>query len=151
MKTGSIYKRQRGGYIIFGQRKTVSGVRIASEPFITIAENEGDINAIANAIKASLSNDDSQRIPNPQNWNEFNKNFLKQIGLKSPKELDNPETKLVAISDDGNYITFDPMQFQAKPDKGYLNLNEEETVSVVNTASNDDIVAAYKLALSRCK
>jgi hypothetical protein len=151
MKTASIYKRPNKGYLVFGQSKTVSGIRIASEPFIKIAENEGDVNAIASAIKASLSNDDSQRVANPQNWNEFNKDFLKKIGLKSPKELDNPDTKLVAISDDGNYITFKPMRFQVKPDRGYLNLNEDETVNIVNTASNDDIVTAYKLALSKCK
>lgn len=151
MKTASIYKRLESGYIIFGLSKTVSGFRIASEPFISIQEDEAGADTIADAIKASLCNDDNKRLPDPKNWSEFNKNFLQKIGLKSLKELDNPKTKLVSISQDEGKIIFNPMRPAEKPDNGFINKSESETVAVLITASNQDIVTAYELALSKCE
>ncbi len=151
MKKASIYKRQSKGYILFGFGKTVSGFTIATEPFINISEVEANPNAIVNAIKKSLVNDNTQRLPNPKNWSEFNKSFLKRIGLKSLKELDNRETKLVAISEDGNNIIFEPMRFQDRPGKGYVNLDEDEIIKIGNSAADADIFKAYESALSKCR
>ncbi len=151
MKTASIYKRLKKGYIVFGSSKTISGFRIASEPFITISETEANADTITNAIKASLCNDDTKRVPDPKNWSESNKNFLQKVGLKSLKELDNSETKLVLLSEDGDSIVFEPMQFQDKPGRGFVNTSKNEAFKVLNTASNQDIMTAYEFALNECR
>jgi hypothetical protein len=150
MKTASIYMRPEEGYIIFGSSKTVSGFRISSEPFIKIQEDEANTDAVVNAIKASLNTDDTKRVPDPKNWSEHNKNFLKKIGLKSLKELDNPTTKCVSIGEDESKIIFTPTRSAKKPDKGFLHKSPNEAVTVLATASNQDIFASYELALSKC-
>jgi hypothetical protein len=150
MRTASIFKRPEKGYIIFGSSRTVSGFSIASEPFISIQENEANADIIVNAIKASLCNDDTKRVPDPKNWSESNKDFLQKIGLKSSKELDNPTTKYVSIRQNEGNIIFTPTRPAQKPDKGFLHKSESEAVAVPITASNQDIARAYELALSKC-
>jgi hypothetical protein len=150
MKTASIYKRSNKGYILFGLSKTVSGFRIASEPFFNISEKEASPMVIANAIKKSLVNDDTQRVANPKNWSEFNKTFLKKIGLKSLKELDNQETKLVTIKEDGNNIIFEPNRFHDKPSTGFISLDKDDSIKISNETTDDEIIKAYEFVLTKC-
>ena len=150
MKTGSIYKIKNKGYIIFGSSTTVGGFSIASEPFINIPEDKVNSDIIANAIKASLCNDDTKKVPDPTNWPEFNKKFLQNIGLKSLKELDSPTTKCVSISENKGEIFFLPTRPAPKPDKGFLHKNQADGVAVPTAASNQEIIVAYELSLSRC-
>ena len=150
MKTATIYKRPNKRYIIFGNSKTVSGFRIATGPYFNIPDKETDSDAIANAIKASLCNDDNIRVPDPKDWKQYDKDFLKNIGLKAIKELDNPLNKCVAIKEDNMLISFTPYQPAKKPDKGFVNTAKSESISVVATASNYQIMEAYEFALSKC-
>ena len=150
MKTASIYKLPNKGYIVFGSRKTVSGVRIASEPYFNISEVEANPDIIANAIKASLCNDDKKRVPHPQDWSQSSKDLLKKIGLKSLKELYNHFNKYVDIAEDGMQITFTPLRPAKKPDKGFINIDSDDHFTVSTTASNQEIVAAYEATLNKC-
>jgi len=150
MKTASIVKIPNKGYIVFGESKTVSGFRIASEPYFNISESEANTDILASAIKASLCNDDDKRVPNPKDWKQSGKDFLKKIGLKSMKELDNRSNKNVSISEDGMHITFTPSRPAKKPDKGFLHKDKTEAVKVATTASNQEIIEAYESAVSKC-
>jgi hypothetical protein len=148
VKTASIYKKKGKGYIIFGSSKTISGLRIAVGPFINIQEVEASTNIIVRAIKACLCNS-NEKFPNPKSWAEFNKDFLQKIGLKSLKELENADTKLVSINQEKGNIIFNPMQPAKKPDKGFINTNTK-AVEVSEFASDQEILKAYELALSSC-
>ena len=150
MKTASIYKIPNKGYIVFGKSKTVSGFRVASEPYFNIAETEANADLIGNAIKASLCNDDNKRIPDPKNWKQSGKDFLKKIGLKTMKELDAPLNEYVTIAEDGLQITFTPSRPAEKPDKGFLYKDKSESVSIHYRATNQKIIEALELAFSKC-
>ncbi len=150
MKTASIYKIPNRGYIVFGKSKPVSGFRVASEPYFNISETEANADLIGNAIKASLCNDDNKRIPDPKDWKQSGKDFLKQIGLKTMKELDNHLNKYVTIAEDGLQITFTPSRPAEKPHKGFLHKDESESVSIKYRAANQEIIVALELAFSKC-
>ena len=150
MKTASIYYRTGKDYLIFGSNLSYSGFIIASDPFINIQENDSNIDKIVNGIKLALLVDNKERVPDPKDWSEFNKIILQKIGLKSIKELDNPNTKLVSISENKGVVTFQPTQPAKRPDKGFIYKSENEAVTTLITASNQEIGTAYGLALSRC-
>lgn len=150
MASATIYKIYKKGYLIHANRKVVSGFRIASEPFIQIAENDADINTIADAIKASLNNDDVKRVADPKNWAEFNKEYLKKTGLKSLKELYKPTTKNISIAKEKDKIIFTPTRPAEKPDEGFLHKSKYEAITISVTASNKEIVEALDVAFNRC-
>lgn len=151
MPTATIYKINKKGYLVHADRKAVSGFRIASEPFIQLSEDDADVNAITDAIQASLNNDDAKRVPDPKNWGEFNKEYLRKTGLKSLKELHKPTTKSISISKEEDKIIFTPTQPAEKPDEGFLHKGKDEAVIVPVTASNQDIIEALELAFSKCE
>ena len=150
MKTASIYKLPNKGYIVYGESKTVSGLRVASEPYFNISETEANADLIGHAIKASLCNDDNKRIPDPKDWKQSGKDFLKKIGLKTMKELDNHLNKNMSIKEDGVQMTFTPSRPAKKPDKGFLYKNKSESVSINYRATNQEIIEALELAFSKC-
>jgi len=121
---------------------------VAAEPFINIPETEANANIIVQAIKACLYTN-NEKVPDPKNWTEFNKDFLQKIGIKSLKDLENADTKLVSIKQEKDYIVFNPMQPAKKPDKGFINANKE-SVEVSVFASDQDMFKAYELALRNC-
>ncbi|WP_147314050.1 hypothetical protein [Deminuibacter soli] len=54
---------------------------------------ENNIDAsIGAAIKKILETDDAKRVPDPKNWSEHSKEFLRKTGLKSSKELNKTTT-----------------------------------------------------------
>jgi len=150
MKTATIVKIPNKGYIVFGEIKTVSGFGIASEPYFNISDTEATVDNIVNAIRASLCNDDNKRVPNPQDWKQFNKDFLKKIGLKSLKELDNHLNKNVVITEKEMKITFIPSRPAEKPNTGFLHKGKTESIEISVTASNQEIMEAYEAVLKKC-
>lgn len=150
MKTGSIYKLSDKRYIIFGQSKTVSGFRIASEPYFNITDSEANVQTIADSIKAALKNDDNKRVPDPKDWKQFGIDFLHRVGLKYMRELDNPANKYVSIGEDEMQLIFTPSQPAKNPDKGFINLNNEAKIMVSTASSNQEIMEALQEAFSKC-
>ena len=150
IRTASIYWIPNYGYIIFGMSKTTVGADVASDPFFNVPEIESDADKIADIIKASLCNDDSKRVPHPVDWKEFDKIFLKKTGVKSMRDFNKPTTKLVTVTSKEDKILFSPMRPEKKPDKGFIPLIENEDVEVSDSASNKDIVDAFKFALEKC-
>ena len=138
------------GYIVFGEAKTISGFRIASAPYFNISKVDANPDVIVDAIKGSLCNDDDTIVPNPTDFKQSGKDFLKNIGLKSMRELDDRSNKYVSIKDDGIQITFTPLRPADKPDKGFVNFKNSESFAVSLTASNQEIMEAYESALSKC-
>ncbi len=152
MPTAAIYKINKKGYLLHANRKAVSGFSVASEPFIQIAESDADANIITDAIKAVLNNDDSKRVPDPKNWAEHSKEFLKKAGLKSSKELNNLTTIYCGIEKKDGNIIFTPTRHAEKPDEGFVNKSKDEPDIVTPlVASNQEIMEALKLAFSKCE
>ncbi|TAM92953.1 MAG: DUF1436 family protein [Chitinophagaceae bacterium] len=151
MQIASVYKLVNKGYLIFGTARTISGFRIGVEPYIRIAETEINIDNITNAIKTSLKCSATEKIPDPKNWKEDDKIFLKKAGLKSLKELNKHSTKTINIKKEGDNIIFIPTRHAEKPDEGFLHKGEDEKVIIPSTASNQEILAAFVLAFDRCE
>lgn len=151
MAVGTIYKLKNKGYLIFGTARTVSGFRVGQEPFIRIREDHTGINVITNAIKEVLSADDSRRVPDPKNWNEFDNIFLQQAGLKSLKELHKSTTTNIGIALTGDNIIFTPTRHAEKPDEGFLHKSKEEAVTISYSATAEEIMSALELAFNRCE
>ncbi len=139
MKTASIYQVNHKGYIIYGHKKTVNGLKIASEPYFNLPDSQANPDIIGNAIKASLYNDDEVKAPNPKDWKQVERDLLKNVGLKSIKELESHSNKYVSIKEDGQNITFTPSRPSDKPDKGFLNKDKSEAVSIACQATNQEI------------
>jgi len=151
MPTAAIYKINKKGYLLHANIKAMSGFSIASEPFVQIPESDVSVNTIADAIKASLNNDDTKRVPDPKNWGEHSKEFLRKAGLKSSKELHKQTTLLCGIEKKDGNIIFTPTKHAEKPDEGFVNKSKDETVVVPATASNQEIIEALELAFGKCK
>ncbi len=151
MNVVSIYKLKDKRYIIFGSNKTVSGFRIASEPVILIRESEVDRHIVGFSIKTSISYTNLHPVQDPENWKEFNKQFIQRIGVKSLKELEPPNAKLVSIRDGSETIIFRPMRPAKKPDKGFTETDDEKNVTIPSTASEEDIAIACEVAFGRCE
>lgn len=80
--------------MLHADRKAISGFLLAWKPFIRISENDYAPDIIANAIKEVIKESEKEeRVPDPKNWSENSKQFLKNIGLKSLKELHAITTK----------------------------------------------------------
>lgn len=151
MPSAVIYKINKKGVLIHANTKVVSGFSVASEPFIQIAENNINKNIIADTVKSILKNDDSVRAPDPKNWNEFNKNFLKRTGLKSLKELDKVTTLCCIITNGNNNIIFTPTKHAEPPDKGFSHMGKKDEVVISYTSSDEEIFQALELAFSKCE
>jgi hypothetical protein len=152
MQSATVYKIHKKGLLLFGSVKTVSGFGISTEPYIQIAEDNTSDKAIADAIKAVISNDDSKRVVDPKNWAEYSKEFLKKTGLKSSKELNQSTTLCCMLRQENNNIVFIPTKHAEKPDEGFVNKSKDEpNIFVSVRASSEEIAEAFKLALSKCE
>lgn len=149
----AIYKINKKGYLLHADRKAVSGFRLAWEPFIRIPESDFTANTMAYAIKEVIkASENEERVPNPKNWLENGKQFLKNTGLKSLKELDATSTKYCGIGKGHNNIVFTPTKHAEAPDKGFVNKSKNEpNITVPFSASDEEIVQALELALSKCE
>ena len=148
MRKASIYKKTET-YIIHGQSKAASGFNVASTPYFNIPLAQANTDKIVHAIKESLCNDDSKRVPDPQDFREFEKEYLKSIGVRSMKELES-NSQFVLICNNGQVLTFIPSYLIGKPGKGFYFKNKSETVQIDSDASDRDIMAALTLAFDKC-
>ena len=78
MIVASAYNTIKKGYLIFGTAKTMSGFRVGVEPYFLISENNASDDTISDAIRISLNNSDTKRVPDPKNWKEDDKIFCKK-------------------------------------------------------------------------
>jgi hypothetical protein len=149
----AIYKISEKGYLLHADRKAVSGFRLAWKPFIRISENDFTADVMANAIKEVIKESGiEERAPDPKNWSENSKQFLKDTGLKSLKELNAFTTKHCGIDKDNGNIVFTPTKHAEPPDQGFVNKSKDEpNIIIPITASNEEITQAFELALSKCK
>jgi hypothetical protein len=151
MTTATIYLIKSKVYLLFPTVKTVSGFRVGVDPYLLIAETASSSD-LTKAIKTVLNTDESQRVPDPKNWTEFDKIFLQKTGLKSLKELHKPTTKNLMVSKAENFISFSPTKAAEKPDEGFVNKSKDEPDVVVSyTASDEEIRNALELAIRRCE
>lgn len=149
MKSATIYKVGDKFYLIHSDVKTASGFWIAHKPFFNIPQNSSE-NIISASIKDALGHDDNIRTPDPQDWSMFNREFLVQSGIKTSSILYKNTTKNIAVAVQDDLIVFIPTRHAEKPDRGFVHKSQEEAISVSYSASPDDIVAAMRLAFSRC-
>lgn len=151
MSSAVIYRINKKGYLLHANKKAVSGFSLASDPFIRISETEASLNIIGHAIKKVLSVDDATRVPNPKNWSEFSKEFLKKAALKSSKELNKETTFCCVIRKENESIIFTPTEHEKIPGEGFSHKRKEDTIIVSYTAPPEEIAQALELALSKCE
>jgi CDI immunity protein len=149
----AIYKVKKKGYLLHADRKTTTGLRLAWQPFIQIHESDFAVDTIANAIKEVIKeSENEERVANPKNWSENSKQFFKNMGLKSPKELYAATTKHCGIGKENGNIIFTPTKHAELPDQGFVNKSKDEPNIIVSlTASNQEITEALELAFSKCE
>lgn len=149
----AIYKIEKRGYVLHADKKTTTGLRLAWEPFIRIPESNFAFDKIADAIKEVIKeSENEERVATPKNWSENSKQFFKNMGLKSPKELYAATTRHCGIREEDNTIIFTPTKHAEPPDRGFVNKSKSEPNIIVPYASSDaEIVQALELALSKCE
>lgn len=149
----TIYKIEKKGYILHADRKAVSGFRLAWEPFIRISDNDFSPDIVTNSIKeVIIASEKEERVANPKNWSENSKQFLKNTGIKSLKELYAITTKHCGIDKKDDNIIFISTKHAEPPDQGFVNKSKDEpNIIVPYTASNEEIFQALVLALSKCE
>ncbi|KAA2238861.1 DUF1436 family protein [Chitinophaga agrisoli] len=152
MATAAIYKLKKKGYWLHANKLAVSGFALASDPYIQINEADFNENTLGEAIKSVLDVVGDERVPDPVNWSEQSKEFLKKMGLKSQKELDARNTFFCDIELKRGVVIFTPTKHAEPPDKGFVNKSKEEpTINVPFEVSNEELARACILALSRCE
>ena len=149
MGSAAVYKRYKKDYIIHGYVKTQSGFRIASAPFFNIPSAQVNVSVIVEAIKNALRNNDELRVPTPKDWQQSKRDFLKNIGLKSLKELENASTQHISVQAKDQKIIFTPSQ-PATNYKGFLYKNKTLAIEVSIAASDDAIIEALEQVFDRC-
>jgi hypothetical protein len=149
---GAIYKISKKGYLLHADRKAISGFGLAWKPFIRISENDYTTDIMANAIKEVIKESETaERVPDPKNWTEDSKQFLKDAGLKSLKELNALTTRHCNIYKQNNSIILTPTKHAEPPDEGFLHKSKDDAITVPFTASNEEITKAVEFALSKCE
>lgn len=145
----AIYKIWKKGYLLHADRKAVSGFKLAWDPFIYISEGDYNANVMVNAIKEVIKqSENEERVPNPKNWAENSKQFLKKTGLKTMKELDADSTKYCGIDGSNDSIIFTPTKHAELPDRGFVNKFKTETNIIDSSSASDyEIFEAFEFAL----
>ncbi|MBO9593711.1 MAG: hypothetical protein J7599_12455 [Niabella sp.] len=150
MSAATIYRIKKKGYLLYSSVKTVSGFWIAAPPYFLMAEDNANSDALSNAIRAIIKNDDPVRVPDPKDWKEFNREFENETGVSS-KDLNRSTTMCCDVSKKDSVMIFTPTKHAEKPDRGFLHKRDEEKVSILFTASDQEIYEAFMLAFSRCE
>ena len=95
--------------------------------------------------------DDATRVPDPKNWSEFSKEFLKKTALKSSKELNKETTFCCVIRKENESIIFTPTEKGKKTGEGFSHKRKEDTITVSYKAPAEEIAQALEIALSKCE
>lgn len=146
----AIYKIKKKGYLLHADRKSTTGLSLAWQPFIQISESDFAVDTIANAIKEVIKESEhEERVANPKNWSENSKQFFKNMGLKSPKELYAATTKHCGIRTENGDIIFTPTK---RDGQGFINKSKEEpNIIIPYKSSDEEIFQAFEFALSKCE
>jgi hypothetical protein len=142
----SVFKfNKTGKYLIYCNSMVEMGVSIATEPFIKL-EALTPFDEIVCQIQYAMSCSKTN-LPNPTDWNSFNKKYLQAIGLKSTNDLYKDTICVGALIKD-DIITFTPMINNGS--KGFVNVPNEK-IEISANSSIEDISQALKHALDMCK
>ncbi|MDO6430216.1 hypothetical protein Q4E93_06455 [Flavitalea sp. BT771] len=123
--------------MIHALAKIKMGARIASEPFIWL-DNTANSDELVGHILSALR-DEKKVSPNPANWSDHAKEYLRKIGLNKEKELYDG-SKYVQIVKQGKIISFCPTI--NLPKGGFTNISPQK----IAVAEDDDVIK-IKLAL----
>jgi hypothetical protein len=145
MQIVAVYRR-RGRLIMSALSKTVAGFWIQSGPFLSVPENASEqevVRALMTAFEGSKSG-----VDGPTDWKEFQKNYLKNVGAKSMKDL-HTDTTSCGAEKEGNQIKFTPSQ-NLGPKEGFAPL--PSVPDLVADATNPHEVYTHLMEmLDKCK
>jgi hypothetical protein len=120
------------------------GLGIASEPFIWLDEST-PLQEIVKGLVYALS-ETKTGLPNPSDWKESAKEFLKNIGLKKQSDLYKDSVHVSVLRKNGVWF-FTPMK---KEGRGFVNVSKEK-IQVPEKASIEEISRALEEALNKCE
>ena len=146
LQQASIFKfTKKNKFLIHSLSKIEMGGSIASAPFIWIVGDDS-LNKVAEQLKYVLSKSETG-LPNPLNWGESAKNFLKNIGLKKHSDL-YKNTLHVGVLKKGNIIYFTPMKNLGS--EGFINVTAPE-ITINENCIIEEIAHALQGAFDKCE
>lgn len=133
-------------YIFNSVNTLKEGGGIASIPFII--EFDLQPNEILEKILQVLDFS-NENVSRPQDWKEFQKQYLNSMEVKTLKALHEGAVSLgVTLKDDT--ITFSPTHNKGSK-KGFTGIGLEEKVSLPLSSPKKKLIESLELALSKCK
>lgn len=147
MSSATIYKL-KNQYLVHADRKTKSGFSIASEPYFLIPAGSEKPKVLYDAIMSALAVDESERLPDPQNWSEFKKEYLSKTKLKSLKELEKSFVKCLGISSKDGNIVITPSKRAESPDRGFL-FSPDRSLMISNSVPYLEVLNTLDQAFAR--
>lgn len=137
MKQNACIYQKRGEFIIHSLSQTISGLLIATEPFIVLPIDTPHFK-LKESIYIAL-NSSKIGIAHPTDWGKKQKEFLKNIKEKSLKTL-HIDTKYCEITLQDNIITIYPTE-NLGPDNGFSPLPEKEIITDYNNLESSILMA----------
>ncbi len=128
--------------------QTVTGLWLASEPFIRIDKNSS-LKLIVETLFEVL-NSSRVGILHPTDWTGSTKAYVHSMGYKSLKKL-YEDAKSLTISKEGSVIEFFPYRVEFERSKKYFAGIPNSSVKVDSSESVERIYAALMEAISRCE
>jgi hypothetical protein len=141
----AIYRR-KGSLIMSALSKTVAGFWIQAGPFLSVPEDAGEeevVPALMKALEGSKSG-----VDGPTDWKEFQKNYLKNVGAKSMKDL-HTDTISCGAEKEGNQIKFTPSQ-NLGPKEGFGLLPSVPDM-MADATNPHEVFTRLKEMLAKCK
>ena len=134
--------------IINSESRAKAGFWLSDHPFFSFGLTAtGD--EIVKSIKTCLASS-RNGLPNPSNWDVFQKTQLGYMGLKSWSEIKDPRTKFCYIDLENKLIKFIPSSHDNEANNAGFFQRESDAVSVKADADTASIYNALELALSKC-
>lgn len=141
-----IYKLvKQNKYLVHSLSRLQMGASVASGPFVWL-DGSALLSEVVEQMKEALNNCNAG-LPNPTEWQEQAKEFLKKTGLKKQSDL-YKDSVLVKVHEKRGVLIFTPMKNQGS--KGYINVSKE-TIEVSAKASTEKISKALEEALNKCE
>ena len=144
-KRASFYKGNKF-YIIHSSSKVINGFNIATEPYFKLDITSPLSDVVRKLLEAMRAS--KEGLPNPTNWNEFQKEYLKNIGLRSHKDLYKGYI-FCDIFEENEKILITPTVNKGI-DGGFSYL-PDKTVQISSNKSIDEICDALKKAIDACE
>jgi hypothetical protein len=141
----AVYRRQ-GKLTMSALSKTVAGFWIQAGPFLSVPENAGEeevVHALMTALEGSKSG-----VDGPTDWKEFQKRFLKSVGVKSMRDL-HVDTTSCGVEKEGNQLKFTPSQ-NLGPKEGFAPLPSVPDL-LADATNPHEVYARLKEILDKCK